>query len=119
MALDSKSGSRKINQNVDLAPGARNLTTTGNITAGAFYGDGSNLSGISTASANDALITIVAGGGLTGGGGFTVDQAVDADITKSLRVISLSRFIFTPVPPALLPKTANPVPVPVITAFPN
>ena len=83
MALDSKSGSRKINQNVDLAPGARDLTTTGNITAGAFYGDGSHLTGISTASANDALITIVAGGGLTGGGGFTVDQAVDADITVS------------------------------------
>ena len=83
MALDSKSGSRKINQHVDLAPGARNLTTTGNITAGAFYGDGSHLTGISTASANDALITITAGGGLTGGGGFTVDQAADAIITVS------------------------------------
>ena len=83
MANDSKSGSRKINQHVDLAPGARNLTTTGNITAGAFYGDGSHLTGISTAGANDALITITAGGGLTGGGGFTVDQAADAIITVS------------------------------------
>jgi hypothetical protein len=83
MANDTKSGSRKINQNIELAPGARDLTTTGDITAGAFYGDGSNLTGISTASANDALITITAGAGLTGGGGFTVDQAADAVITVS------------------------------------
>ena len=82
MAQDSKSGFRKINQDVELQ-NTRDLIVGGDVTANAFIGDGSQLTGISTAAANDALITLTAGSGLTGGGGFTVDQSADATITIS------------------------------------
>ena len=46
--------------------------------------DGSNLTGISAASANDAIITISPGTGLTGGGSFTTDQAGNETINIGL-----------------------------------
>jgi len=57
------------------------LNINGAVTASYFVGDGSGLTNLSTAAANDGTITLIAGTNLSGGGSFTTNQASDGDIT--------------------------------------